>query len=67
MLQITPHHPFFLGIEPLDFRKGIDAIAAYCKQRLISLLLLFTWHKISLKPLWNKSRQVIYPNLRNGI
>ena len=34
MLQITPHHRFFLGIEPLDFRKGIDAIAAYCKQRL---------------------------------
>lgn len=34
MLQITPHQKFFLGIEPLDFRKGIDAIAAVCKQKL---------------------------------
>lgn len=34
MLQITPHQKFFLSIEPLDFRKGIDAIAAVCKQKL---------------------------------
>lgn len=34
MLQITPHQKFFLGIEPLDFRKGIDAIAAVCRQKL---------------------------------
>lgn len=36
MLQITPHQKFFLSIEPLDFRKGIDAIAAVCKQKLLS-------------------------------
>lgn len=34
MLQITPHQKFFLGIELLDFGKGIDAIAAVCKQKL---------------------------------
>ncbi len=34
MLQLTPHQRFFLGIEPLDFRKGIDAIAAICESRL---------------------------------
>lgn len=34
MLQLTPQHRFFLSIEPLDFRKGIDAIVACCKQRL---------------------------------
>lgn len=36
MMQITPHQKFFLCIEPLDFRKGIDAIAAVCKQKLLS-------------------------------
>lgn len=36
MLQITPHQKLFLSIEPLDFRKGIDAIAAVCKQKLLS-------------------------------
>jgi len=35
MLQITPHQKFYLSIEPLDFRKGIDAIAAVCKQKLL--------------------------------
>lgn len=34
MLQITPQQKFFLIVEPLDFRKGIDAIAATCRQRL---------------------------------
>ena len=34
MLQITPHQKFLLSIEPLDFRKGIDAIVAVCKQKL---------------------------------
>lgn len=36
MMQITPHQKFFLCIEALDFRKGIDAIAAVCKQKLLS-------------------------------
>jgi transposase len=34
MLQITPHQKLYLGIKPLDFRKGVDAIAAVCKQQL---------------------------------
>ena len=34
MLQLTPQHSFFLSVEPIDFRKGIDAIAALCKQQL---------------------------------
>ncbi len=34
MIQITPHQKFYLAIEPLDFRKGIDAIAAVCHQTL---------------------------------
>lgn len=36
MLQITPQQKFFLSIEPLDFRKGIDAIVAVCRQKLLS-------------------------------
>ena len=34
MLQITPHQKFYLSVQSLDFRKGIDAIAAVCKQKL---------------------------------
>lgn len=34
MLQLTPQQRFFLGIAPLDFRKGIDGIVAICKQKL---------------------------------
>jgi transposase len=34
MLQLTPQQRFFLGISPLDFRKGIDGIVAVCKQKL---------------------------------
>ena len=34
MLQLTPQQRFFLGIAPLDFRKGIDGIVAVCKQKL---------------------------------
>jgi transposase len=34
MLQITPHQKFYLSLEPLDFRKGVDAIAAVCEQKL---------------------------------
>lgn len=34
MLTITVHHRLFLARAPLDFRKGIEGIAAYCKQHL---------------------------------
>jgi len=34
MLQLTPQQRFYLGIAPLDFRKGIDGIVAVCKQKL---------------------------------
>lgn len=34
MLQITPHHHLLLAVKPADFRKGIDSLAALCKQTL---------------------------------
>jgi transposase len=34
MLQLTPQSRIFLATEPVDFRKGIDALAAVCRQRL---------------------------------
>jgi len=34
MLQITPQQRFFLGVNPIDFRKGIDGIVAICKYQL---------------------------------
>ena len=34
MLQITPHHHLLLAVKPVDFRKGIDSLAALCKQTL---------------------------------
>lgn len=33
MLQITPHHKIFIAVQPVDFRRGIDAIAALCRQQ----------------------------------
>ncbi len=39
MLQIAPQAKIFLAIQPIDFRKGIDGIAAICR------------HKLSLNPL----------------
>jgi transposase len=35
MLQITPHHTILLAVQPVDFRKGIDGLAALCRSRLI--------------------------------
>lgn len=35
MLQITPQQTILLAVEPLDFRKGIDSIAAVCRERLM--------------------------------
>lgn len=34
MLQITPHHRLLLAVKPTDFRKGIDSLAALCRQTL---------------------------------
>jgi len=34
MLKLTPHQRLLLAIEPADFRKGIDSLAALCKQKL---------------------------------
>lgn len=34
MIQITPHMRILLAVEPVDFRKGIDGLAAVCRQAL---------------------------------
>jgi transposase len=34
MIQLSPQSRIFLATEPVDFRKGIDALAAVCRQRL---------------------------------
>ncbi len=36
MLQITPHHRLCIAIQPADFRRGIDGLAALCRQHLES-------------------------------
>jgi|694.fasta_scaffold109245_2 transposase len=34
MLQITPHHTILLAVQPVDFRRGIDGLAAACRAKL---------------------------------
>ena len=34
MLQLTPQSRIFLAVRPVDFRKGIDGLAALCRQVL---------------------------------
>lgn len=34
MLQITPQHRLLFSIAPVDFRSGIDALAALCRKTL---------------------------------
>ena len=34
MLQLTPQSRIFVATEPVDFRTGIDGLAAVCRQRL---------------------------------
>jgi transposase len=34
MLQVTPHHTILLAIQPVDFRCGIDGLAAVCRAKL---------------------------------
>jgi transposase len=33
MLQITSKHKIFLGVQSIDFRKGIDGIIALCQKQ----------------------------------
>ena len=34
MIQLSPQSRIFVAPEPVDFRKGIDGLAAVCRQRL---------------------------------
>ena len=34
MVQLTSHSRIFLAVEPIDGRKGIDGLAAVCRQAL---------------------------------
>jgi len=34
MWQLTPQSRIFLAVQPVDFRKGIDGLAALCRQTL---------------------------------
>jgi transposase len=34
MLSLTPQMQILIGIEPIDFRKGIDGISALCRNHL---------------------------------
>src|SRR5438128_845750 len=34
MIQITPHMRILVAVQPVDFRKGIDGLAALCRQGL---------------------------------
>ena len=34
MIQITPQMRILVGVEPADFRKGIDGLARLCQERL---------------------------------
>lgn len=34
MLQLSPQNRIFVAVEPVDFRRGIDALAGLCRQRL---------------------------------
>ncbi len=34
MIQITPQHQLQIHIEPVDFRKGVDALVGLCRKHL---------------------------------
>jgi len=34
MIQVTPHMKILFAVEPVDFRKGIDGLAAICRKFL---------------------------------
>ena len=61
MIQITPHMRIVVAVAPVDFRKGIDSLAAVCRQKLQSdpfsgAVFVFT----------NKSRQALRLLLYDG-
>lgn len=33
MLAITPKHKIFIAVQHIDFRRGLDGIAALCRQQ----------------------------------
>ena len=35
MLQLTPQSRIWLALAPVDFRKGIDGLAAVCRQTFV--------------------------------
>lgn len=54
MIQVTPHIRILVAVEPVDFRKGIDSLAALCRKKLqndpfCGAMFVFT----------NKSRQAL--------
>lgn len=61
MIQITAHMRILLAVEPVDFRKGIDGLAAVCRKELredpfSGALFVFT----------NKSRQALRVMVYDG-
>lgn len=34
MIQLTPQMRIWVAVEPVDFRRGIDGLAALCRQKL---------------------------------
>ena len=36
MIQVTPHMKILFAVDPVDFRKGIDGLAATCRKFLKS-------------------------------
>lgn len=34
MIAVTPHMRVLVGVEPVDFRKGIDGLACHCRKVL---------------------------------
>lgn len=36
MIQIIPQMKILLAVEPVDFRKGIDGLAAVCRKALFA-------------------------------
>jgi transposase len=61
MIQVTPHMRIVVAVAPVDFRKGIDSLAAVCRQQLQSdpfsgAVFVFT----------NKSRQALRLLLYDG-
>ena len=37
MIQITPHMKILVAVEPVDFRKGIDGLAAVCRRGWVTI------------------------------